>query len=454
MEKSEQLKNQPLSKLIVGLSTPAIISLLCNSINMAIDRMFIAKGVGTLALSAVTIAFGLYLIMQAFSQLIGAGASSATAIQLGKGDKEKAEKIVANAFTLSFLLALILAGIGLLCLNPLLKLYGADAENISFAHDYASVMFMGAICFVLAQSMNSIVRGMGYAKRSLINFIFSIIVNLILDAVFVFVFRWGVTGAAFATVIGNFICAILAIQFLFSKKNATRLRWKNMNPKKEIVTAILSIGVSGFIGQFALSIVTLVFNHVCRTYGGNTAVAAYGIISTIFMLVYMPMIGLGQGVQPIIGYNYGSKLYSRVKGTLLKAFQYATVFCIVMFLAFEIFSPQIISAFGGANDPELSAIAVRGLRIYGLMTPFVGMQMVGANFFQYIGKAKQSMFLSALRQMILLIPLALILPMIFNMIGVWVATPVADGVSFMITIILVRIELKKLDIAIFKEQIK
>lgn len=453
MENSEQLKNQPLSRLIVSLSAPAIISLLCNSVNMAIDRMFIAKGVGTIALSAVTIAFGLYLIMQACSQLIGAGASSATAIQLGKGNRENAEKIVGNAFTLSFLLALVISIVGLFCLTPLLKLYGADMENISFAHDYAGVMFMGAICFVFAQSMNSIVRGMGYAKRSLINFLSSIIVNIILDALFIFIFKWGVKGAAVATVIGNFICAVLAIQFLCSHKIAIKLRRKNMKPEKKIIFSILSIGISGFIGQFALSIVTLVFNHVCRIYGGNTAVAAYGIISTIFMLVYMPMIGLGQGIQPIVGYNYGSKIYSRVKDTLLKSFQYATIFCIAMFLIFEIFSPQIISVFGGASDPELSLIAVIGLRIYGLMTPVIGMQMVGANFFQYIGKVKQSMFLSALRQMILLLPLTLILPIFFKITGIWAATPISDGVSFIITIMFVKIELDKLKTAISGENI-
>ena len=185
MEKSEQLTNEPVSRLILRLSMPAIFSLLCNSINMAIDRVFISKGVGTLALSAATVAFGLYLIMQACSQLISAGASSTAAIQLGKGNQEKAEKIVGNAFILSFLLAILLSAIGLLCLDPLLKLYGADSENIMYAHDYAGVMFAGAICFVLSQSMNSIVRGMGYAKRSLINFLSSIVINLILDAIFV-----------------------------------------------------------------------------------------------------------------------------------------------------------------------------------------------------------------------------------------------------------------------------
>ncbi|WP_324824232.1 MATE family efflux transporter [Sinanaerobacter sp. ZZT-01] len=224
---------------------------------------------------------------------------------------------------MSFILAIAISIIGILCLNPLLKLYGADAENNTYTREYTSVMFLGTICFVLAQSMNSLVRGMGYAKRSLINFISSIIVNLILDAIFIFIFNWGVKGAAFATIIGNLLCAVLAIQFLYSKKNTIRLRVPNLRLDKEIVSKILSIGISGFIGQFALSLVALVFNHVCRIYGGSTAVAAYSIISTIFMLVYMPLIGLGQGIQPIVGYNYGAKIYFRVRGTALKAFQYS-----------------------------------------------------------------------------------------------------------------------------------
>lgn len=445
MEKTEQLKSRPLSRLIVSLSAPAIVSLLCNSVNMAIDRMFIARGVGTLALSAVTIAFGLYLVMQACSQLIGAGASSVMAVQLGKGDRGKGEKIIGNALLLSFLLSLAITITGILFINPLLKIYGADAGNISYSREYTGILFLGSICFVLSQSMNSIVRGMGYAKRSLINFLSSIIVNVILDAIFILVFKWGVRGAALATVTGNFVCAVLAVQFLCSKRNPIKLRARNVKLDKKTIVSILSIGASGFIGQLSLSIVTLVFNRVCRVYGGNTAVAAYGIISTVLMLVYMPMIGLGQGIQPIVGCNYGALLYSRVKGTILKAFWYAAAFCIVMFLIFEIFSPQIIAVFGGALDPALSGIAVTGLRIYGLMTPVVGMQMAGANFFQYIGKVRQSMFLSALRQLILLIPLTLVLPLAFKLPGVWAAAPVSDCVSFLITMALIKVEINRLN---------
>lgn len=444
MEKLEQLRTQPLPKLIVSLSGPAVISLLTNSVNMAIDRMFIARGVGTLALSAVTVAFGLYLIVQACSQLIGVGASVATAIELGRGNIERAEKLVGNALLLSVALALMISIIGLFCLDPLLKLYGADGDNLSFAHSYGSVLFSGAICFVLAQSMNNIVRGMGYAKRSFLHFLSSILVNLVLDALFLFVFHWGVQGAALATVLGNLVCAILAIQFLCSKKMKVRLRLGNLNLRKETVIGILSLGVSGFIGQLALSLVSLALNRTCQMYGGTEAVAAYGIISTVFLLVYMPIIGLGQGIQPIVGYNYGAGLHSRVKAALWKAFQYGTCFCMFLFLLFEMFAPQIVSAFGGSQNEQMAITAVTGIRIYGLMLPTVGVQMIGANFFQFIGKIRTSMFLSALRQLLLFIPLALLLPVFFQMAGVWSAAPLSDFTSFVITVWLVRREWKRL----------
>jgi putative MATE family efflux protein len=453
MKKTEQLRTQHISRLLFSLSAPAIISLLTNSVNMAIDRLFIARGVGTLALSAVTIAFGLYLVMQACSQLISTGASSAVAIQLGKEEQGKAEKILGNSFTLSIFLAIVISIIGTLCLDPLLKLYGADTENIAYAREFAGIMFLGAICFILAQSMNSLIRGMGYAKRSLINFLCSIVINLILDALFIFVFKWGVRGSALATVIGNLVCAVLAIQFLYSKNNLVRLRIQNIRLDKEIIHNILSIGISGFIGQFALSLVTLVFNRVCRNYGGNTAVASYGIISTLFMLVYMPLIGLGQGIQPIIGYNFGAKNYGRVKETLLNAFQYGTLFCIILFILFEVFSPQIVAVFGGHDNNELALAATTGMRIYGAMLPVVAIQMIGANFFQYIGKVKKSMFLSSLRQMLLLIPLVIILPLFFNMTGVWIATPISDFVSFSITFFLVYREIMLLNILISSSDI-
>lgn len=442
MDNTLKLKTQPIKKLILTLSAPTILSLLCNSINMAIDRIFVAKGVGTLSLSAITISFGLYLIIQAFSQLIGSGASSSVAIELGKNEIEKADKIIGNSFFLSILIAVVITVLGLLFLTPLLRLYGANIESIVYAKSYSVVMFLGSIFFVLAQSMNNIVRGMGYAKRSFINFTLSIVINIILNAIFIFILNLGVIGSALATVISNLVCAFLALQFLYSNN---RLHLKNIKPSKSIIKNIISIGISGFIAQIALSLVSLTFNHIANIYGGNTAVASYGIIYTIFMMVYMALIGLGSGIQPIIGFNYGAKLYLRVKETLKLALKYSTIFCIITFILIETCTYYIVILFASSKDTSLIAMTIQGMKIFGIMLPTVGFQLIGSNFFQYVGKAKQSIFLSALRQIILLIPLTIILPIFFNINGLWISTPVSDFISFIITLILIKKEVSKLN---------
>lgn len=443
-EKTEQLQTQPIPKLIGSLSAPAILSLLANSINMAIDKMFIARGVGTIALSAVTVSFGLYLIIQGFSLLIAAGASASIALNLGKNNKGSAEKIVGNSMTLSILLSVVLMIMGLVFLRPLLTLYGANSENIGFAMEYSTVIISGAVIFVLAQTTNNLLKGMGYAKRAFINFLFSIVVNVILDPLFIFAFGWGVFGAALATVIGNVVCVLLSIQFLCSKKCMANMRAKNMKLEADTVKTIITIGIPACITQLALSFVALTFNHVASSYGGNIAVAAYGIIYSVIMLVYMPVMGLGQGIQPIVGYNYGAKNYERVKQTLEKSMVYVTAFCTLMFLFIEFFSVPIAAMFGGKGNAELITTASYGMRLFSLMLPVVGFQMIGANYFQYIGKFKQSIILSALRQLILLIPLVIILPKFFDMAGIWVATPIADFIAFIVTAMFIRKEINTL----------
>jgi len=441
MEIAEKIKTQSIPKLIVGLSAPAILSLLLNALNTGIDGMFVAKSVGTTALSAVTISFGIVLIIQALSMLIAAGSSAAIALKLGKNDKDSAEKIIGNAFMFSILLSLATTLVGLLTVKPLLSLYGANPENIGYAKEYITVIISGSFFFITAQAMNNCVKGMGYAKRAFINSLSSVVTNTILDAVFIFVFKWGVFGAALSTVIGNSVCMLLAIQFLCSKKCIANLKIRNIRRlDKGTIKNILSLGLPACIMQFALSLVSLTFNHVAAFYGGNVAVASYGIMYNIMMMVYMPIIGLGQGIQPIFGYNYSSENYARVKKTLKCSITYATVFAVVMFILIEIFSGTIVRAFGGANDSALADMAIPGMRLFSLMIPVVGFQMIGANYFQYVGKVKQSVILSALRQLILLIPFVLFFPFVLGINGIWLATPIADFIAFIITAIFIRQE--------------
>lgn len=441
MEITERMNTQPIPRLIIGLSAPAIFSLLLNALNSAIDGMFVAKSVGTTALSAITISFGIILVIQAFSMLIAAGSSAAIALKLGKSDRYSAEKIIGNAFMFSLLLSFVVTLFGLLAIDPLLSLYGASPENIEYAKEYTTVIISGSFFFITAQAMNNCVKGIGYAKRAFVHSLSSVVVNTLLDAIFIFGCGWGVFGAALSTVIGNAVCMLLAIQFLCSKTCMANLKKHNIYPDKETIKHVLSIGLPACVMQFALSLVSLTFNHVAAFYGGHVAVAAYGIMYNITMMVYMPIIGLGQGIQPILGYNYGAENYVRVKRTLKCSITYATGFALFMFALIEGFSGAIVDAFGGSSDPALAAMAVPGMRLFYLMVPLVGVQMIGANYFQYIGKIKQSVILSALRQLVLLIPFALCFPSLFGIKGIWLATPAADFLAFTVTAIFIRQEL-------------
>lgn len=445
MNLTKKLQTESIPKLIFSLSAPAILSLLLNALNTAIDGMFVGNGVSTLAFSAVTVSLGIVLVIQAFSLLIAAGTSAAAALRLGKNDKIGTEKILGNAIILGLILAVFLTAAGLLTARPLLKLYGASADNIGYAWEYTTIILAGTVFFILAQVTNNALKGMGYAKRAFFNFAASVAVNTALDFLFILVFGWGVSGAALATVIGNAVCAVLAIIFLRSKKCMAQLKLQNMIPEKNTLTTILSIGLPACIMQFALSMVSLTFNHVTAFWGGADAVAAYGVMYSTMMIVYMPVMGLGQGIQPIFGFNYSSRNYQRVKQTLTHSILYATVFSSLMFFLIEIFSSSIVSAFGGYDNLALAAMAIPGLRIFSLMLPAVGFQMIGANYFQYVGKVKQSVILSSLRQLILLIPLALILPSMLGVTGIWIATPLADLIAFVITVLFIRSEVKTLN---------
>ena len=343
------------------------------------------------------------------------------------------------------ILSLVLTVVDLFLLKPLLTLYGANTENMGYALEYSTVIVSGAFFFLLAQTTNSLLKGMGYAKRAFINLLLSIIVNTILDPIFIFVFKWGVLGAALSTVVGNVVSAILAIQFLCSKKSAAHIKLVNMKLEASTIKTIISIGTPACVTQIGLSLISLTYNHVANNIGGSGAVAAYGIIYSVIMLVYMPVLGLGQGIQPIFGYNYGSKNFERVKQILKHSITYATVFCIIMFAIIEIFSGTITTLLGGKSDPELIAMATNGLRLFSLSLPVVGFQMIGTNYFQYVGKFKNSVILSVLRQFILPIPLIFILANFLGLTGIWIAAPIADFISFIVTALFIKNEICRIN---------
>lgn len=448
MNKTEQLKTLPINRLIVSLSGPAIFAFLVSTLNMALDRIFLAKAVGTMALAAVSVALGIQMLIQAFSQLIAAGASSSIAIELGKNNKSGAERMIGNAFILGIILSIIITIVGCTFIKPILILYAATAESMDYAMPYTIIMILSSILFVSSQILNNIIRGMGYSKKATYNFLSSIITHGILNAIFLFVFHMGIRAVAVASGIGYLVSCVLAAEFLIKGKSVARLRVSYFKLEKWSVKRILSVGVSALVMQITVSLISMVFNHVTNKYDGSTGQAAYGVIYTILMMIYMPIMGLGQGIQSIIGVNYGAELNNRVKETYLKAIKYATIFAIFMFIVMELFTNSIVLMFGGAKDPMLAQITSNGIRIVGLSISMIGFQMISASYFQYIGKAKESVFLSALRQFILLIPFAIILPIFLGISGVFASFVVSDILSFGVTLFLIIKELRSLDVLI------
>lgn len=443
MSSVSEMESGNTKKLLLKFSVPSIISMLANALYNVCDKMFVGIGVGVLGISAVTISYTVTLVILGFSMLVGLGATSLVSINLGQNDIKKCETIVGNTFILSFIVSIILMIFGYSCLTPMLAMLGAKGKVLSYAVTYTGIIILGTPFQVLSCSMNNILKGQGKAKRAMVNFLISIILNTIFNPLFIFVFHMGIAGSAIATVISTAIGAIFSTSPYFAKNSNIRIHFENFKLKKDIIISSLSIGASGFVMQASLALINVIMNKQCLVYGGNTAVAAFGIIYNVNMLVLMPINGINQGVQPIIGYNYGAKRYDKI----LKAFKlsvlFGTIISLIGFILFEVFSKNIFYAFGQGTK-ELIVIGVPAMRLYSMSLPILGFMILGASYFQYVGKAKYSIILIMLRQVIVIIPMLIILPKFMKIIGVWIATPITDLILVVILLSFICPEIKKL----------
>lgn len=443
MQHTERLGKEKIGKLLWDFSMPAIIGMIVMASYNVIDRIFVGRGVGPLALSGIAISFPLIIIVMAFGMLIGIGATALVSIKLGEGKKEEAEKVAGNALTFAIIISFVLTALGYIFLDPLIRMLGATGQVFTYAKDFIGLALFGIVFQGVAFTMNNIIRGEGNPKTAMFTMVISAVINTILNPIFIFGFHWGVKGSALATIISQFIGAVWVISYFFTKRSTLKLHLKNLFPRKEIVLGMLSIGVSPFVMQLAASVVVLIANRNLAVYGGDLAIAALGIINSIFMIIFMPVIGINQGMQPIVGYNYGAGQYERVLETLKKGLFYASAICILGFLVIFIFDEQIVMMFS-AHEAKLIEMGAHGMRIYFLMLPMLGFMIIAASYFQAVKKAKFAIILTLLRQVVILIPLLLILPHFFKIDGIWVATPIADGISSTLAIIFLMIELKKL----------
>ena len=443
MDKSKQLGEENIGKLLLKFSVPAIVGMLVNALYNVVDRIFIGRGVGKLALTGVTVTFPIANIIIAFGMLVGIGTAAFVSIKLGQQNKEEAEHALGNALTLIIITSILVTVVGLIFLEPMLLKFGASSETLPYAKEYITIILLGVIFQNIGFGLNNTIRSEGNPRIAMFTMLIGGILNTILDPLFIFVFHMGTKGAAIATVISQAVNTIWVLYYFFGGKSVLKIRYKNLKLDTKIVMGIFAIGMSPFSMQIAASIVTIISNRSLVKYGGDLALGSMGVIMSIAMMVLMPIFGINQGSQPIIGYNYGAKKYNRVKQALKLAILAATVITTTGFIIIQLFSKQLISIFN--KDPGLIGVGAHGIRIYLFMMPVIGFQIVSSNYFQAIGKAKISIFLGLSRQVIILIPLLFILPRFLGLNGVWISGPSSDAIASILTAIFLFVEIKHLN---------
>lgn len=413
-----------------------------------VDQIFIGRGIGINGNAATNVAFPLTTICVSISLFLGLGGASIYSISLGQGNKKKAADMIGNTIVLAIVFSLIFSIVVRVFVKKFMIMFGATQEVLQYSIDYTSITSIGFIPFVFSTVMSHIIRADGSPKYSMFSVLIGAAVNIILDPIFIFKFNMGISGAALATIIGQFISFFITLRYVFKFKNITFNRY-SFNLYSENVLKIFSLGASGGINQFSMMIVQITMNNVLSyygalsIYGGNIPLAVSGIIAKINMLIMAFIIGSGQGSQPIIGFNYGAKNYDRVIETYKLTVSITTTVALISFLIFQIFPRQVVSIFGDGSELYFQ-FAERYMRVYMALMIVNGIQPVSGTFFTSIGKAFKGAFIAMTRQLLFLLPLIIILPRIFGIDGIMYAGPIADGIALIVTIIFVSLEIKKI----------
>jgi len=440
--KTNDLGVEKLGKLLWHYSLPAITATAAASLYNIIDRIFIGQGVGPLAISGLALTFPLMNITAAFGAMVGVGASSMVSIRLGQHDRKGATLILGNAVMLNIILGLAVGLATLIFLEPILYALGASHETLPYAKEFMQVLLIGNVFTHLYHGLNNIMRASGYPGKAMMTTLITVAVNLLLAPLFIFVFHWGIRGAALATVFAQLTGAATA-GFHFTKISSfVHFLPGYMKLKKVIIKDIISIGMSQFLILICASVVVSIMNLSLRKYGGDYAIGAFGIINSIGNLTVMVVLGFCQGMQPIVGYNFGAKQIPRVIKTFKLTIVAGTIVTSFGFLLAELLPRLISTAF--TNDSMLIEMSTTGMRLNLMMFPLVGFQIVTSSFFQSIGNAKISILLSLTRQVLFLIPALLILPHLWGLNGVWLGSPVADITSTLLTLLVLRWHIKRM----------
>ena len=436
-----ELGTEKVSTLLKNYAVPAIIAMTASSLYNMVDSIYIGHGVGPLAISGLGVCFPLMNLSTAFGTLVGIGGSTMLSVLLGQKNYEGANKVLGNIVSLNSLIGFLFALVCLVWLEPILGFFGATVNTMSYARDYMSIILYGNVITHLYFGLNGAMRSCGNPQFAMRLTLFTVIFNTILDPLFIFTFHMGVKGAAIATVIAQ-ASALAIIMHAFNKKeNAVHFEKGILRLDWIVAKDSLQVGMGPFLMNSAACIVTLFINQQLLKYIGDLGIGAFGIIHRISFLFIMIMMGFNQGMQPISGYNYGARLYSRVRESYWITVKWATFIAVLGFIVSELFPEAACRIF--TDDEELLKVSAKGLRLLNLMFSFVGFQMVSTNFFQSLGMVNKSIFLSLSRQLLFLVPAIYILPMFLGENGIWLSYPVSDLISSTVTAFMVAGLLKK-----------
>jgi putative MATE family efflux protein len=433
MEYVNPLGKEKISKLLIEFSVPAIIGMVVNSLYNVVDRIYIGNcaDLGSNGLAGITVGFPIMMILMSMGNLFGVGGATLFSLKLGEGRSEEAENALGNAFVMLIASGLSFMILGQIFLKPILSVFGASQAVLPYSVEYMRIIFLGAVFQVVSMGMNNFIRADGNPRIAMLTMIIAAGINVVLDPLFIYVFRMGMAGAALATILAQMVASIWVVSYFLSKQSRNKLKLEYLIPKVNIIARVSSLGLPAFAIHLGSSLLNATLNKSLFIYGGDIAVSGMGIINSFQTILLMPIIGIRQGMQPIISFNYGAGKYGRVKTAVRLAIMIATVIVATGFTITRLFPEKIIYMFN--REPDLVAYGSKALVIWFMCLPVVGFQIVCSNFFQAIGKSKIAIFLTLTRQMILLIPAIIVFPKIWGIYGLLHAAPFADALSALLT---------------------
>ena len=425
-----ELGTQPIGKLLMQYAIPAIIAMTASSIYNMVDSIFIGQGVGPLAISGLAITFPFMNLGAAFGAMVGVGASTLISVKLGQRDYGTAQTVLGNVITLNLIIGIAFSIITLMFLDPILYFFGASADTIGYARDYMLIILAGNVFSHMYFGLNAVLRASGHPQKAMYATINTVVINTLLDPLFIYVFDWGIRGAAIATIIAQVISLVWQFKILTDKNELLHLRRGIYHLQSKIVKNIIAIGLSPFCMNVASCFIVIFINKGLKEYDGDLAIGAYGIVNRLVFICVMIVMGITQGMQPIAGYNYGAQQFDRVTRVLKLSIYGATAMTTLTFLVGELLPDVAVRLF--TTDEGLISRAADGFRIVVLFFPIVGFQMVTSNFFQSIGMANKAIFLSLTRQLLFLLPCLIILPTFMGAAGIWWSMPISDLIASLV----------------------